>query len=113
MTFAAEDRLAMSSQIKTRRVLVGDSKTTAPRIPIWSPTMVLTGRYMIWLPRADGMGHFSCSMAVDAHKAIGGTLNAGTSRLGLQQEHKSQVGMSGLNSRPVFTGTHLQIDSMT
>lgn len=41
------------------------SKTTTPRIPMWSPTMVLTKRYSAWLRRSDGMRYFLSPMAVD------------------------------------------------
>lgn len=41
------------------------SKTTTPRIPMWSPTMVLTRRYSAWLRRSDGMRYFLSPMAVD------------------------------------------------
>ena len=40
-------------------------KTTAPRIPRWSPTLVLTERYHTYLRRSDGMRSFRDSMAVD------------------------------------------------
>lgn len=41
------------------------AKTTTPRIPMWSPTMVLTRRYSAWLRRSDGMRYFLSPMAVD------------------------------------------------
>lgn len=41
------------------------AKTTTPRIPMWSPTMVLTKRYSAWLRRSDGMRYFLSPMAVD------------------------------------------------
>ena len=44
---------------------VRNEKTTAPRIPMWSPTMVLTRRYFDLLRRSDGMRCFQSPMAVD------------------------------------------------
>ena len=45
-------------------------KTTAPRIPAWSPTVVLTRRHLAWLRRSDGMRYFQGPMAVDTFKYI-------------------------------------------
>lgn len=41
------------------------TKTTAPRIPVWSPNMVLTRRHFDSLRRSDGMRCFQSPMAVD------------------------------------------------
>ena len=49
-----------SKQLSDRKI-----KTTAPRIPMWSPTMVLTRRHSGLLRRSDGMRCFQSPMAVD------------------------------------------------
>jgi hypothetical protein len=41
------------------------AKTSTPRIPMWSPTMVLTKRCSAWLRRSDGMRYFLSPMAED------------------------------------------------
>ena len=46
------------------------TKTTAPRIPTWSPTVVLTKRYSAWLRRSDGMRYFLSPMAVDKSNTV-------------------------------------------
>ena len=46
-------------------ILIQNNKTTAPRIPAWSPTVVLTRRHFDSLRRSDGMRCFQSPMAVD------------------------------------------------
>ena len=43
------------------------TKTSTPRIPMWSPTMVLTKRCSAWLRRSDGMRYFLSPMAEDTN----------------------------------------------
>ena len=55
------------STISRTKFAKKNSKTTAPRIPAWSPTVVLTRRHSGWLRRSDGMRCFQSPMAVDIY----------------------------------------------
>jgi hypothetical protein len=48
----------------------GLTKTTAPWIPTWSPTVVLARRHPDSLRRSDGMRCFQSPMAVDASLSV-------------------------------------------